>query len=543
MTAAPTNRLQRRTRMTRADATINTRSTVFQIAVPEDSMSRQIAFSDEFLGLASTMGATILLPTPYSVSWLFEVIERSNMLRQCIDAYVTNTVETGWEIGPTVRGREIDQGESHELQSFIDNANSEESLSAVLSKVIRDREAVGFGFLEVIRDRLGDVSILRHAPSLYTRLCAKHPEPVLVKYDIQRGRRVTSVHEYRRFRRFIQVVNGKQVWFKEFGDPRRMDYRNGAFEGDDGFDAGFLASEIYHFKNPSNEAYGLPRWINQLPNILGSREAEEVNMRYFQDNTVPPMLLLVGNGRLTVQSYKELTRSLQQVGIGKERQNKILLLEAVGEGDAMDGKGSPIDLKVEKLSDARQSDGLFREYDESNMSKVRSSWRLPPVVVGMSQDVNFATASVSAFIAESQVFAPARDQIDEALNKNIIGGTRGLGMKSCKLTSRTPSITSPDMVIKTLTALNVMGAVTPRKAQAIANKMLQLEMDPYPQKGQEGYEEWMDRPIVVTGWEMRGNKADGGLLDHISQAAKDAEAKDIEDTGQIAQKRPKNGKQ
>lgn len=528
-------RVLRRSRVNQATM----RSTVFQIKAPEDSISRQIAFTDEFLGLAGSMGAVVLLPTPYNVAWLFELIEQSNMLRQCIDAYVTNTVMTGWEIGATARGVVANANEAHELQSFIDNANSEESLSGVMEKVIRDRESVGFGFMEVIRDALGDVSLLRHAPSLYTRLCAKDPTDILVEYTIARGRRVSSVKEYRRFRRYVQIVNGRQVWFKEFGDPRNMDCRNGAFENESGYAPGYAATEIYHFRNPSNDSYGVPRWISQLPSIIGSREAEEVNMRYFQDNTVPPMLLMVGNGRLTQQSYRELTKNINEVGIGKDRQNKIMLLEAIGEGDSLDGKNNSIELKVEKLSDARQSDGLFKDYDEANMAKVRSSFRLPPVVVGMSQDVNFATASVSAFIAESQVFAPARDQLDEILNKRLVNGTRGLRLRTCKLVSRTPSITSPDMVIKTLTALNVMGAVTPRRAQEISNKMLQLEMEPYPLKGEEGYEEWMDKPIV---FETRNSGGVAGNT-HAGQSTKDDDIKLDEEDGNIAQRTPKNGSQ
>jgi PBSX family phage portal protein len=537
MAEANTRRLFRRSKINQAVV----RSTIFQIAAPDDSASRQIAYNDEFIGMAGAFGATILLPTPYQTARLFELIEQSNMLRQCIDAYVTNTVMTGWEVDALTRGRDVSEGEKHELQSFIDNANSEESLSTVMEGVIRDRESVGFGFLEIIRDALGDTSLFRRAPALWTRLCAKDPKDVLVEYEIARGRRVTSVKEWRRFRRYVQVVNGRQVWFREFGDPRKMDYTNGAFEGEDGYDARYQATELYHFKNPSNEAYGIPKWINQLPSIIGSREAEEVNMRYFQDNTVPPMLLLVGNGRLTQQSYKELTKNINQVGIGKERQNKIMLLEAVGEGDSMDGKGSAIELKVEKLTDARQSDGLFSQYDEANMAKVRSSFRLPPIVVGMSQDVNFATANVSAFIAESQVFGPERSRIDEILNKQIVNGKRGLNLRTCKLVSRTPAITSPDMTIKTLTALNVMGAITPRRAQQVANKMLQLEIEPYPIKGEDGYEEWMDKPIVFEA--KKGTDPNGGTGTHAEANQKPDDLKDDEAEGNINPKRPKNGAQ
>lgn len=503
----------RRSKPTPASRGPEIRSTVFNIQRADESVSRQIVFSEEFISLAYSLGGTVLLPTPYSVERLFQLIDQSNMIRQCIDAMVTNTVLTGWEAEPTSRGVQVNQGEKVELESFIAHANSDETLSAVMAKVVRDEESVGFGFLEVIRDATNAISLLRHATALYTRLCTKHPTDVLVEYKIYRGRRISNVREYKKFRRFTQVVNGHPVWFKEFGDPRRMSFTNGAFEGEPGFDPKFLATEIYHFKSPSTEWYGVPQWINQLPNVLGSREAEEVNMRYFQDNTVPPMLLLVGNGRLTAQSHRELQRALNDQGIGAQRQNKIMLLEAMGEGDSMDGKSGTIELKVEKLTDARQSDGLFKAYDEGNMAKVRSSFRLPPVLVGMSHDITFASANVSVFVAESQVFAPARQRIDDILNKQLVNGDAGMALKSVKLVSRTPSITSPEMIIKTMTALNVMGAVTPRSAQGVANKLLQMELVEYPKPGDALYEEWMDKPIVFAQRGPRGSAYDPGAED------------------------------
>ena len=517
------------------------RATVFNVARGDSDTSRQVGVTDEFISLAGALGAVVILPTPYEVSRLFQIIDQSNMIRQCIDAYVTNTVLAGWEVEPLLRGRAANEAEQAELESFIDNANSEEDLKTVMEKVIRDRESCGFGFCEVIRNISHEVSLLRHAPSLFTRLCAKDQNEVLITYSIQRGRRVSTVQEYRKFRKFVQILGGRQVWFKEFGDPRPMDYRNGKFKGEDQYLPGYDATELIHFRKPSNDAYGIPVWINQLPSIIGSREAEEVNMRYFQDNTVPPMMLMVGNGRLSSQSYKELTAALNSKGIGSERQHKIMLIEAIGEGDSLDGKSGSVDLRVEKLSDTRQSDGLFKAYDEANMAKVRSSFRLPPITVGMSQDVNFATASTSAFVAESQVFAPERDKIDQILNKLLVSGTRGLNLKTVKLVSRTPSITSPEMVIKTLTALNVIGAITPRAAQTASNKVLQTEIPAYPEKGAEGYEDWMDRPIALS------LKASGATQDpqatHDEQNLKDQGTKDVEGDGDVAAKAPKNGQQ
>lgn len=520
------------------------RTTVFQVVRADHDTSRQIEISDEFQAIVAKLGGTYIVPPPYPVARLYQIVEQSNMLGQCIEAMVTNIVLSGWEPEPIMRGGVINKNEEMELVSFIEHPNADEDLKSVAEKIIRERESCGFSFLEVIRSMDGLPSVLRHAKALTTRMCPKDDEEVLVTRTLRRGRRLITMQEYKKFRKYVQVVGGEVRWFKEFGDPRRMNCETGIFEGRNGYTSGLDATEIIHFRCPSNDDYGVPRWIAQLPSIIGSREAEEVNMRYFQDNTVPPMMLLVGNGRLTRQSFQSLTQHLNS-GTGKDRQNKVLLLEAMGEGDSLDGRGSPIELKVEKLSDTRQSDGLFSEYDKANMTKVRSAFRLPPVVVGLSQDVNFATASTSAFVAESQVFAPERDRLDAVFNNLIVNGDRGLGLTTCKLQSRVPSITSPEMLIKTLTALNVIGAITPRKAQEIANKVLQIEIPPYPKQGQDGWEEWMDKPIQLS---MRSSGAstessDGQPSTHLEQGEKDDGVKKTEGDGDVMPSQPKHGEE
>lgn len=519
----------RRVQRTRPSS-MQARGTVIQVQRAEDSTSQQLELVDEFALMYGT--GDIVLPPPYSPARLFQLIEQSNSLRPCIDAYVTNVIKPGWEVSPIRREAKVNEGEKAELLSFVDNANSEESLCAVMDKVIRDRESVGYGFLEVIRDVSGALSLLRHAPAVATRLAPRNEEDILVEYRIQRGRRVSVVKEFRKFRRFAQKVQGRTVWFKEFGDPRALNRVTGKFDGEPGYVAGQEATEILHFKLPSNESYGVPRWINHLPSVIGSREAEEVNMRYFEDNTVPPMMLTVAGGKLTNQSFKELNNMLA-AGAGKTRQNRIMLLEAVGVSDTVDGAATPVTLKVEKLTDARQSDSLFKNYDDANMAKVRSSWRLGSVLVGMGGDANYANSQVAVALAESQVFGPDRGELDEILNKMLVHGQRGMVLTSVSLVSRVPAITSPETTIKALTALNVMGGVTPRTAIISANTFLQAELPEYPKKGEDGYEEWMDQPISVF---LRS-----AAKTQDEQATKDATAKAIEGTGDVDLKQPEHG--
>jgi PBSX family phage portal protein len=487
--------------------------------------SRQVEQEDVFS--SSVEGQAALIP-PYDPRFLFQCIERNNMLKQCIAAMVTNTALCGFDIAPTEPDKEPDDSEAEELQSFIDSANSEESLTTVHAQIADDYESVGYAFLEVIRDRKKRPTIWRRAKAIDTRLMPKDLELQEVTYDVLRGRRIAYVTERRAFRRYVQIINGKSRYFREFGDQRQLNMDTGSYGP---CPEPLQATEIIHIRQNSNDPYGVPRWINQLPSILGSRESEEVNLRYFQDNTIPPMILSVSGGRLTAQSYRELKDILEKQGIGAERQHKIILIEAVPEREGLDDKGT-VTLRIDKLTDARQSDALFAGYDDSNQAKIRSSFRLPPVAVGLSQDVTFATANVSAFIAESQVYLPQRNIYDEIYNKRIVNGEPGLGLKTCKLVSMVPLASSPDTIIKSMTALNVMGALTPRMANELGNQLLQVDLEPYPEEGEEGYEEWMDLPIALT--LKTGNT-------HAEQSLKDPTTKGVEDSGDISQKQPEHG--
>jgi len=507
-------------------------------------MSRLQDDEDVFALDKGDAGAKII-PTPYDLLGISQVVEKSNILPQCLNAMVTNVASHGFRIVPIREGVRPQKQEEEMLQSFIESANTEETLEAVQSKVVYNYEKYGFGFYEVIRNRKGQPSLLRAAKSSNIRLTRKQSEAVEVTTVVYRNNRRSTVREMKRFRRYVQQNGNVTTYFKEFGDPRRMSYTTGQYDGDDyKVPKGEEATELLHRRQYSEDPYGLPRWISQLPSILGSREAEEVNLRYFEDNTVPPMIMTVAGGRLTRSSFIELKSLLERQGVGRERQNKILLLEAVPEVTDLEGKGS-VQLKIEKLTDQRPSDGLFKEYDDANMAKVRSAFRLPPVVLGMSQDVTFATANVSAYLAETQVFQPERGAHDEFLNMRFVNHPLGLNLKTVKLESRGPAITNPEEVVKSMTALNVMGAVTPRSAIDIANESLLLSLPQYPEKGQEGYEEWMDLPMSI-GQRLVMNKTQQtgeGDNTHDGQSGKDQDIKDREKEGEVAPEGVENGQQ
>ena len=493
----------------------------------------------------SALAGKAPITPPYDPQAVLGVFDKSNMLRQCVAAYVTNIGMVGWEIVQASADTPIDEDERTELQSFIDSPNSDETLTAVHAHIVEDYEKLGYSYLEIIRDRVRRPSILRWSRASTIGVCPRDATTIPVQYDVVRGKRTSMVTELKTFRRYVQVAGGKLTYFKEFGDPRKMNFETGDFETKEyRVPADKEATELIHFRQSSEDVYGTPRWISQLPSILGSREAEEVNLRYFEDNMVPSMLISIAGGRLTGDSFREMKRLLTAQGLGKDKQNQIVLLEAVPEKESLDDKAS-VSLKVDKLTDARPTDGLFKDYDEANQAKTRSSFRLPPIAVGLSQDVTFATANVSAFVAETQVYVPQRSYFDETYNKRFVNHSAGLNLKTVKLRSKSPVITNPETLIKSLTALNVMGAITPRIALDAANKILQIDLPPYPKKGEPEYEDWMDRPIIFSTGKSGNTGIDpaGSGNTHDSQAQKDEAMKALEAEGDVSFQQPENGSQ
>lgn len=518
-----------RKRIKKRETQIDIGARVIRATTKRSDVSRQKTPSD---GTSDSPIGSLSIATPYDMSFLHKAIESSNILGACVNAYVVNISGYGYRVVPYEEDGTMDPTEKKVLRSFIEAPNPEESLRALSANRITDLENYGFAFIEVSRDRRGRVSLLHAVKSFYMRLTPLDSQYVEVVSEVDRGGRRGRVKERKRFRRYVQNTNGSVVHFKEFGDPRRLSYKTGRFEGGDyKVPDNELATEILHQKLYSEEPYGVPRWIAHLPSMIGSRESEEVNMRYFEDNTVPPMALMVSGGRLTRESFQNLTNMLNGQGVGKERQNQIMLIEAIPETTGLDDKGT-MSIKVEKLSDVRPSDGLFKEYDDSNRAKIKSAFRLPSVLLGDSENATFATSNVSTSLAETQVFLPERMTHDEFLNQRLINNPRGLGLKTVKLESMSPRITNPDQIIKTLTAVNVMGGVTPRKAIAIVNETMQLSLEQYPHDGEEGYEEWMDQPMqLAQKLIVAPTQQTGEGVDPVDQKPKTQDIKDREKNG------------
>ena len=432
-----------------------------------------------------------IIEPPYNLDWLARLPEHSNILGQCIEAMETNidgfgfTLEPAFEFAPDSQEAE---NERKTIMHFFEFCNAELPYSQLRRRVRRDIEVLGNGYWEVIRDGKGDIVWLEHIEGHTMRLTQLDREYTPVTYMI-RDDESNELQEYpsrKRFRRYVQIRDGKKVYFKEFGDPRLINSRTGQVDTGEDF---IPATEIIHFKlYCPYSPYGVPRWIGNWLAVEGSRQAEEVNYEYFENNTVPPMALLVA-GTLDNKVVERIEDFINDEMKGRKSFNKILVVEASPFDTDLPGTASPkVSLQFVPLSDAQQKDSLFDNYDRTNREKIRSSFRLPPIFVGLTSDYTRATARESREVAEEQVFEPERADHDFVINRLLFPAMR---VRYWKYKSLPPKVNDFEVMSSVLDTFSRCG-LTVREAREEISRLLNHSLSEVDEKS-----DWLNLPLQV----------------------------------------------
>ena len=509
---------------------------------------------EDLTGAFTAAGA---IEPPYDPEALCLLMEHSNSLRQNVDAYATNIDGFGHRFEPAIdfdaddadqrvgdtiylerlaardkgdlpadtvllptdeevaeRKRELQQLariERARMESFFDFCCFDHSFVDLRRRTRQDLEVTGNAFWEVLRDGRGDIARLVYVPSYSVRLLPLDTMPVEVE-DRIRISPVTfeQASARRRLRRYLQIQGAETVYFKSFRDPRVVSRRTGrVFDDiealleanpDDG-----PASELIHFAVHSPRSpYGVPRWVGTLLAVLGSRQMEEVNFLYFENKSVPPLALLVSGGRLSETSVPRIERFIEENLKGKNNFHKILILEAEGGGSGGDTTRAKIELKP--LTDAQQQDALFQVYDERNIDKVGSAFRLPRMLRGESKDFNRATAESALRFAEDQVFQPERDEFDFLMNRQLLAD---MGIRFWRFRSQTPVTRDPERMTTMVEKLVRVGVLTPEEGRFLAGDIFNREF-------RKIGDDWTKRPITLT---LAGIQTQGVARENVADDA------------------------
>ncbi len=500
--------------------------------------------SDPFSEIYSSEG---LLEPPYNPLYLAQLGETSNILRPLIDAYKTNITGFGYsfrwlidmeseEIAEEIRERA--KKEWLALEFFYNHCNFDQTFTSLTKKFIADRETIGWGCLEVIPRGDGKPGGFEYIPAHTIRLTKLDPQPQRIPITtIGINGEPVRITYTKKFRRFCQMTeeNGRRVWFKEFGDPRRLSKTTGKFEYEMGGEKippeDLANSIIYDAISVSYTPYGIPRWMGTLIGTLGSRKAEELNLRYFTQGKHIPMAVLVKNGSLTESSVETLQEYANQMR-GVENSHGFLVLEADASSDELDtfdGKApSTVDIKLQPLTQILQQDALFQEYDKSNRDKMRASLRLPPVYTGETRDYTRATADTARSIAEEQIFNPERIELAEKFNKLL---NFHLNIRYVGLYFKSPDLSNKKELAEALNPYIRAGALTPNMLISSVSDLLGIEFE-------QIREDWGNKPLQLAIEEIRrgvdvgssaGKKKAPSVVDHSIKVGEEGELEDPKD--------------
>ncbi|MDQ0658769.1 phage portal protein [Paenibacillus sp. W2I17] len=408
---------------------------------------------------------------------LIEMSKESTVIPQCIDAYKQNIAGFGFGLQYKEDDTKVDEtsemkAEWERVKDILQFFNFDKPFKDVWAEAIMHREQTGNGYIEIIRDGTGLPAEAENMEPEYVKV-SKLGDPV----EVTMWRNGKQFKRKKKFRRYLQKINGLKVWFKAFGDPRKMSWKTGQYG--EGIPPEEEANEILHLKIGSG-AYGEPRWISQSPHMSGSRKAEILNLNYFDQGRHVPMAILVKNGLLTDESVKQLEEYASNLN-GVDHAHKWLVLEVEGldEGITEDEK-TKVDIEMKSLADILQGDALFQTYDDNSRMKQQSAFRLPDIFVGRSRDFNRATADKAREITEEQVFQPERESLAFILNNVLL---EPYNLQHVEVFFEGPDISDSEDKAKLLTVYNQIGGVSPNDVRDDVGKILGKTVEAFEDEG------------------------------------------------------------
>jgi PBSX family phage portal protein len=388
---------------------------------------------DEFTGMYVTDAATqgTVLPPPFDLRALRRLVHHNNILLQAVTAMEVNIDGTGHVVevlGPdgTAETPEDNDAEAQKLRDFFKEPYPGRTWIGERRQIRRDLEETGVAYLEILRNPAREIMFAHRVESTTIRLLKLDTGVPVVKLVMRSGK-MTKVTLMERQRRYIQMVGQHKVYFKDFDVERDINKDTGEWaEKGQQLPSEQRGTEIIMMTlvKHTDSAYGVPRWVNQLPSVLGSRKAEELNNDFFDSGGIPPVVVFVEGGTMAVEAREQLQSIFNR---GTTANMRAAVVDLVSASGSLEGAGSSVGVQVERFgsSDASDNDAQFQQYDERTAMRVRTAFRLPPIFLGMMEDYSFATAYASYTVAEAQVFGPERQEFDDLMNLTLVRGLLG----------------------------------------------------------------------------------------------------------------------
>lgn len=442
---------------------------------------------------------------PYDPWTLVCAVDESQTLSSRVEAYATNLTGFGYDLEPLFpladdAGQPIpppDDAAAEKARAllFLESCH-QGGISALAAMVDTDIEGQGNGYIEVLRNARGDVAALNHIQAFTLRLAPlSAPVKVEIPFRDPTTGEIVKVPRLQRFRRYVQIVDNRRVWFKELGDPRPMDANTGKYldkAAGDGTDA----TEIVHLRiyHPAG-AYGVPRWLPAASFSRAGREAIDTVLSWFLDAPIGLKVAMIAGGAWNADSYRKFLGEVDSRGRGSRNAFTVVALEADASTarDPMDEttRETAPKFALEDVAFAlppelfKGDDSLIRQCSK----QIDEAFRLPPIYWGGSEDYSRAAANTARAVAEEQVFVPLRkSRWGDLINGRLFPA---LGINRWAVKFRGASTSDDAEILKALTPIVQGGGLAPNALIRAANELL-------GQKQALIAEPWGERPLSLT---------------------------------------------
>lgn len=304
--------------------------------IPIEKMSGQIV--DPF---TEASGFKDYYPTPYNLTNLLNFYYDNTWHSACC-RIKAQAIGGGFEIVGIEKDQKPDR-EYEMLNEFLNNINSDfEDLVEVLNRVIIDFESMGNAYIEIVRNRMGQITELFHVPAHTVR---KHQvKNGYVQIRVKTGIGTSSV----------------PVYFKKYGDN---DDREGKTE--------LIAIKQYF---PASKYYGLPNFMPALGAMTMDRSAVIFNNNFFNNSGMMGMILSLKGASLNNTTKGQLRKLLASNFTGVDNAYRMALIEDLPDGS---------ELKIDKIFDSIK-DMSFERLRKFNRDEILAAHLVPPKMLYVS---------------------------------------------------------------------------------------------------------------------------------------------------------------
>ena len=435
--------------------------------------------------------AKVIKP-PHDLNVLARATLLSSRLSKSIDIMSKNVVGLGFEVIDTLNTQErrnisVEMAEEikeqrNNLEKFLEQANKEHTFNALMGLIKTDEESVGNAYLEVLRDNDDDIQNLGMVPGRTIRLTRlkrsdKGEESKTDREDIKDEDVI-----------FVQVRGTRKKYFIPFGSTLLINPTTGEeFEGsvlrED------IATELLHFKleHPSDDFYGLPRWIPAIPAITGNRLSDVRNIKFMENDATPRLAILISGGNLDPTSVEAVEKFIDLQGRGVENASRVMVLQTERKMIGPQAGDVP-KIELVPLTIGIQDDASFLKYRQANNDEIKEAFGISDLFYGMSRDINRAAASVAKQVTNEQEFEPERKRITHKL-KHILLPELPFETDLVTIRFNSPLINDLASLADGISKASAAGGLTPHDIREMAGR------EPYPNTPEY---DWADFPLPIA---------------------------------------------